>query len=253
MFSFLTKSDALSILQTEIAKRLIERLQLIILQPTTILELNSPLGGFTKQLARRYRKAKILKIESIFQQFPANSVDLVFSNLMFYSREELPKIFAEIKRILQPGGLLFFSMLGPDTLWEFGETLAKLHENVKNPFIDMHDVGDMLTKALFSDPVMDMEKLTFTYSKTPKMILDLKHLIEEIFKINLSDKTLKEQIIAYSETYRDATGTLPATFEIIYGHAWGCAETIKSSKETYIPLNSLKKNASPIKKSFLNS
>lgn len=240
MFSLFKKSDALNELQSEIAKRLLERLDLILLQPATVLEITSALASPNKQLQRRYKNAKIITAGPIFQQLPAQSVDFVFSNLMFYSRDELPKIFEEIKRILKPEGLFFFSMLGPDTLWELGGILAKYHQELQNPFLDMHDIGDMLTKARFSDPVMDMEKLTFTYRKTSKVLTDLKSLAEKIFPGNLPDKT---QIVTEYETYRDGEGLLPATFEIIYGHAWGSAETIKGSKEIYIPVSSLKKNA----------
>lgn len=248
MFPF-QKSDALEILRSEIAKRLIERSGLILMQPVKIVEITSKLTNHTKptkQLQRRYSKAKILKVDNIFQQLPAHSVDLVFSNLMFYPRDELLTIFAEIKRILRPEGLLFFSILGPDTLHEFRESLTTTtKEPVTYPFIDMHDVGDMLTKAHFNDPVMDMEKLTFTYSKTSKLLPDLKNFIQHIYSITLTDQAQQQQITACYETFRDTQGLLPATIEVIYGHAWGSIEQIKNANETIIPLNSIKKMPNP--------
>ena len=72
--------------------------------------------------------------------------------------DELPRAFAEMHRVLAPGGLLMFSTFGPDTLKELRAAYAGTdgHTHV-NRFIDMHDIGDMLVAAGYADPVMDME------------------------------------------------------------------------------------------------
>ena len=82
-----------------------------------------------------------------------------------------------VGRVLRVGGLLSFTTLGPDTLKEIRTSFAGLdrHTHV-NRFIDMHDVGDMLVRAGFANPVMDMEYLTLTYADAGAMMRELKAL-----------------------------------------------------------------------------
>ena len=83
----------------------------------------------------------------------------------------------------------------------------------------MHDVGDMLVSAGFSDPVMDMEMLTLTYAKPCDLLRDQRHLgVRNALLGHLPWRDWRRVLRAYAGQY--ARTPLPASFEIVYGHAW---------------------------------
>ncbi len=106
---------------------------------------------------------------------PGVCVDLVWSNLMLQWVNDLPRAFAEFRRVLRVGGLLTFTTFGPDTLQELARSFARIdgHTHVSR-FVDMHDLGDMLVQAGFADPVMDREQITVTYPSPAALLAELK-------------------------------------------------------------------------------
>ncbi len=106
---------------------------------------------------------------------PEAGFDLVFSNLMLPWCEDLDAVFAEVARVLKPRGLFSFTTFGPDTLvelraaWRAADEAAHVH-----PFTDMHDLGDGLVRAGFSEPVLDVSRYTLTYPDVDALMRDLK-------------------------------------------------------------------------------
>jgi malonyl-CoA O-methyltransferase len=138
--------------------------------------------------------------------------------------EDLPQVFTEFRHALAVDGLLMFSTFGPDTLKEMRAAFAQVDGNTHvSRFIDMHDIGDMLVQAGFSDPVMDMEIITLTYDELEHAMHDLKaigaHNATQGRPRGLTGKTRWQRVRAAYERYR-REGKLPATFEVVYGHAW---------------------------------
>lgn len=154
---------------------------------------------------------------------PAN-VDLLWSNLMLQWVADVPRAFAEARRVLAVGGLFTFTTFGPDTLRELARAFAAVdgHTHVSR-FVDMHDLGDLLVEAGFAGPVMDMETITVTYP-TPRA------LMAELKALGATNQTLGRPrgltgrgrharlVAALASLERD--GRIPATFEVVYGHAW---------------------------------
>ena len=147
------------------------------------------------------------------------SIDFVFSNgfLQYFSYPQ--NILGEIFRVLKPNGLLLFTTFGPDTLKELRHAFQTLHLQYPiQSFSDMHDLGDLLVKTGFQDPVIDTETLTLTYKNLTKLADDL--LQTECHLISVSDPLTKTY-----ETLYGTDGVLPATFEIIYGLGFVAAKT----------------------------
>ncbi|RTL01005.1 MAG: malonyl-[acyl-carrier protein] O-methyltransferase BioC, partial [Neisseriaceae bacterium] len=134
------------------------------------------------------------------------------------------KAFTELARVLRPDGLLMFSTLGPDTLKELRQAFsgADGYAHV-NRFIDMHDIGDALVHNGFAEPVMDMEYITLTYESVKAVMLDLKAIgAQQVLdgrNPGLMGKSRWQKVLDNYERLRQA-GRLPATYEIVYGHAW---------------------------------
>lgn len=161
-----------------------------------------------------------------------NSIDLVWSSLALQWVDDLESAFRGVHRVLKPGGLFLFASFGPDTLKELraasGGIDAQPHVN---SFIDMHDVGDALVHAGFSHPVMEMEHLTLTYEELIGLMRDLKaigaHTVkqdaEQRAARGLMGKAAWRRLTENYERFR-REGRLPATYEVVYGHAWAGAK-----------------------------
>jgi malonyl-CoA O-methyltransferase len=150
------------------------------------------------------------------------ALGLIWSNLMLHWLEDPLPAFREMHRALDVGGLLMFSTFGPDTLKELRSCFTDGYEHTHR-FIDMHDYGDMLVGCGFADPVMDVEVLTMTYPGVDDLFSDLRRngascAMQERRRGLMGRKTWQAARAAYEKLLKD--GRLPATFEIVYGHAW---------------------------------
>ena len=153
----------------------------------------------------------------------AESVDFAISSLTLQWCD--PQLVAnEMARVLRPEGLFMFTTFGPDTLKELRHAFRAVDDKPHvNTFVDMHDIGDMLSGAGFQDPVMDCEIITITYSELKTLMRELKgigaHNVLPDRQTGLMGKTRWQQLANSYEQFR-VNDKLPATYEVIYGHAW---------------------------------
>jgi malonyl-CoA O-methyltransferase len=148
---------------------------------------------------------------------------------------DLTSVFAEIQRVLRPGGLLMFSTLGPDTLQELRQSWAAVdnypHINV---FLDMHDVAEAMFTAGLADPVLDSDRHTLQYPDLVSMMRDLQQLgarnVNHGRRRGLTGKNTLKKVTHASEQFR-INGQLPATYEVIYGHAWAGENSLQMTED----------------------
>lgn len=244
-------------LAREVARRMDERLDYIRLEPKRIVDLGCGPGADLPRLAERYpgipRIAidvspamlaqargeaglfkRLLRLGKAAEATPicadatalplkSSSVSLVWSNLMLqWQHDPLPAL-KEAHRVLEIGGMVMFSTLGPDTLKELRAALPTSDAEHLHRFIDMHDIGDAMVKAGFADPVMDMDMINLTYASFD----DLLRALRASGSANASKRRprglvgkahwhiLREN---YDRLKKD--GRLPVTIEVVYGHAW---------------------------------
>ena len=240
--------ESCAVLQKEVCDRMLERLDLVTLQPRVILDCGSGTGWGVRGLMNRYRKASLIALDLSLPMLQHSrrkgtwlrkpgllcadaesipladaSVDMVFSNLMLQWCHA-PRVFDEFKRILKPGGLLMFSTFGPDTLRELKQSWASVDNDVHvNNFADMHDLGDALLQSGLAEPVMDMDLITLTYKEATNVMKDLKAIgantiMQRKNKGLITPKKLQKVIEAY-EVFRMGA-LIPASFEVVFGHAW---------------------------------
>ena len=244
--------EAAAGLQARVSAELLERLGAFDFVPQVVLDLGAGTGRVTRELKRRYRSALVIALDlapgmlrearrhsSFWRRFErlcadaqrlplrSASVDLVFSSLMLQWCEPLDEALAEVRRVLRPGGFFAFSTFGPDTLRELRAAWAEADERSHvNRFIDMHDVGDALARAGFAEPVLDVDRIELGYADALSLMRDLKTIGAHNVTAGrprtlLGRAKLKRMSDAY-ETFRRG-GSLPATYEVIYGASWGAA------------------------------
>lgn len=247
-----TQYDGAAILQKTVREEMLSRLALMTIQPEQILDIGCGTGHGSIALQQYYPKAQVFSLDiamrmlkethknqpfkqKLFKKkrlicadaemLPSQSdaIDFVWSNLAIQWCNDLDQVFAEIKRVMRPNGLLMFSTFGPDTLKELRVASGSDHTHVSR-FIDMHDIGDALTRAGFSAPVLDVVRYTLTYDDVIAVMKDLKTIgaanaTAGRAKGLMGQGFIKHMTAAY-EQFRQQDGKLPATFEVVYGHAW---------------------------------
>jgi len=244
--------ESSAVLQRNVCKELLQRLDLTSIKPSVILDVGCGTGWGTQDLLKKYKKAKVISLDlspemlkqtkskggwlrkptllcADAEEIPLEdeSVDLIFSSLMLQWCD-YKKVFAEFKRLLKPDGLLMFSTFGPDTLKELKKSWEQVdsHAHV-NDFTDMHDLGDELIQAGLAEPVMDMDLLTLTYQDVMSVMVDLKSIgantilknQKKVAEHGLVTPGKLKKVISHYEQYRKQ-GLIPASYEVVYGHAW---------------------------------
>lgn len=246
-------------LAREIDRRMQERLDYVSLQPGRIVDLGCSRGGSFTGLTARYpaaelvgvdlvpamlatpdsattgwrrwlglgRQAGALRLAAEASRVPLASgcASLLWSNLLLHWLDDPLPTFAEAHRLLAVNGLLMFSTFGPDTLKELRSAFADGCDHTQR-FIDMHDLGDMLVGCGFADPVLDMEVITLTYSDLDALFADLRAAGATCAMISRRRGLSGRRGWATARTAYEAmrqAGKLPATFEVVYGHAWKMA------------------------------
>jgi malonyl-CoA O-methyltransferase len=242
--------DATAVLQARVRTELLDRLEVVRLEPAVVLDLGAGTGHGSLALKRRYRGGQVVALDvapgmlqeagrrqTLLRRFrrvcadaaalPLRkaSADLVFSNLMLQWCNDPDAVFRECRRVLKPGGVLTFTTFGPDTLVELRRAWAAAgdgHTHV-NRFIDMHDLGDALVRSGLAEPVLDVERYTLTYATVRDLMRDLKaigaHNANAGRPRGLTGKAAFARMTAEYETHR-REGRLPATYEVVFGQAW---------------------------------
>ena len=250
--------DAAAVMQKLVREEMLSRLDLVNLKPQRILDAGCGTGHASQSLLKKYPDAHVISLDfamrmlqktralngSVGQRLKrliglnqqsylcadlerlplaANSVDMFWSNLAIQWSNNLDAVFADIHRVLRTDGLLMFSTLGPDTLKEL-RAASSMDGNVHvNRFLDMHDIGDALVRAGFADPVLDVERVVLTYDDVIGVMRDLKsigaHNATDGRVRGLQGRKFLQNLTQQYEQFRKQ-GKLPATFEVIYGHAW---------------------------------
>ncbi len=243
--------DVAAVLQKLVREEMLSRLDLVKIKPQAILDAGCGTGHGSFGLQSRFTHANVYSLDialgmlqKTYAQQPilrkifgnkklicadieslpiaSESMGLVWSNLALQWCNDLDNAFSEVTRVLQPDGLFMFSTFGPDTLKELRAASNNGHTHVSR-FIDMHDIGDALTRAGFSAPVLDVERHTLTYDDIKSVMKDLKaigaHNATNGRARGLLGKGFLQNLSDNYEKFR-TDGKLPATFEVIYGHAW---------------------------------
>lgn len=264
--------DRHGFLHGEARQRLLEQLQWVALEPAAVLDLGCGTGAALAGLAARFPRARLLALDRARPMLAAArsagrlappvtplcadaaqlplataSLGLVWSSLLLAYCPDPRPVLAEARRVLTAPGLFSFCTLGPGTLaeWRAAWQAADGHVHFLPP-PDMHDLGDLLVAAGFSEPVLNTEVLTVTYAETGDLVRDLRAAgaLNASRRRNpgLTGRAAAARLAAALHGGRGADGRFAITVELVFGQAWA-AETRRSAggPVAEIPLSAVRR------------
>lgn len=246
----LAAAEAPSWLHQEVARRMAERLSLIRLIPGQVLDWSLDAGPPAAGLRAAYPKAVLQQVQGVgasgapapwwkrwlgaapaalaAQAVAPGSAGLVWSNMALQFENDPPALFAAWRRALGADGFVMFSTLGPGSLPELRAVYAAEGWGAPHvPFVDMHDLGDMLVQAGFADPVMDQETLTLTYGSAEQLLAELRSWGGNAVpgRLNgLRGRAWRDRLLQALRARADGQGRMALTLELVYGHAFQAPE-----------------------------
>lgn len=264
-------------LPREIERRLLDRLDLIRLAPSRIVDIGCGAGRARAPLQARYPQAQWIGVDLSERMLASgmtarglgerlrawrgpgsarlcadaaalplagDSVELLVSSLMLHWHPAPHTLFPEFRRVLRADGLLLFSCFGPDTLKEVRAACAAALPRARPlPFVDMHDFGDMLVASGFSTPVMDVETLRVTFADARALLRELRALGASPLDARapgLPSGAQARALLSALDARRDADGRIAVTVEVAYGHAWKPQASATRDGITAIPVDALR-------------
>jgi malonyl-CoA O-methyltransferase len=238
-------------LQREVQARLFDSLDYYEGKPARVLDIGCGTARGTAALKKRWPKAEVIALDASLPMlrqarrhtgwlrplarvcadacrlpFPDRSVDVVYSNLCMQWCDTPRTVFSEFARVLQPGGFLVVSTLGPDTLMELRQAWAVVDDVQPHVsrFFDIRDIGDAALAAGLKDPVLDTDRITLHYPDVRALLADLKGLgatnADAARARGLTGKGHFKAMLEAYESHRHE-GRIPATYEVVTVHGWG--------------------------------
>ncbi len=142
------------------------------------------------------------------QPEPERRVDLAVVNVPDAAHHDLVALFADCKRVLNDSGVLLAAVLGTGTF--NGPTAEAPSSGVH----DMRDLGDMLARQGYMNPVVDAERVAMSRESAADLIRQL---------ADMGCLTLSESAVTHLSAPRhpvaEASGQ-QAQIEVIYAIAW---------------------------------
>lgn len=236
--------DSAAHLQREIGVKLLTRLERWQGEPATILDLGCGTGYFFPALQKRYPQAQYIGLDlasgmvdyarkrcaddcvwlvADAEALPlaSESVDLVFSSLAVQWCARPEHLFAELARVLRPGGCCVFTSLGPDTLCELRAAWAAVdsHQHV-NTFLPIAALAAAAGRTPGIVVTLERQALCMTYTRVRDLLHELKalgaHNMNRSRQPGLTSRRALQVMLQAYEVWR-TEGVLPATYDVIFG------------------------------------
>jgi malonyl-CoA O-methyltransferase len=236
--------DTVAHLQREVGEQLLMRLDNSEPVPARVLDLGCGTGHFRPALRQRYPQAQYVGLdiaagmvdrarnhcrdESIWlvadaeaMPLASESIDLVFSSLAVQWCLRPEQVFAELARILKPGGKCVFTTLGPKTLWELRESWAAVdtYQHV-NTFLPASGLQRAASRTPGITLHLESQLMRLDYAGVRELLDELKglgaHNLNRGRPAGLGSRRALLGMLQSYERHR-SQGVLPATYEVIYG------------------------------------
>lgn len=262
-------------LHTEVARRMADRLSIVRRRPAVVLDWGAQLGAGHALLAAAYPEARLVSVltaptpddQSAARRsrpawswrrwgggsvaaasppdLPDGGAGLVWSNMQLHFAADPAAEFGLWLRTLAVDGFLMFSTLGPGTLAQLRELYRRAGWPAPMaPLMDMHDLGDLLVRQGYADPVMDQETLSLNWPSAAALRVELRGLGGNVapdrypgLRTPRWQQQLDRRLTA--ELAGAAGPRLQLEVEVVYGHAFKAAPR-RGTQETRVPVEQLR-------------
>ncbi len=158
--------------------------------------------------------------------------DLVISTLLLHAMNDPVGQLIQMRRALEPDGLMLAALFGGRTLVELRASLAEAEAELEGglslrvaPMAEIRDLGALLQRAGYAMPVADAEKLTVSYATPLQLMRELRAMGETNIaaarrRQPMRRATLMRAAEIYAEHYGTPEGRVRATFEIVFLTGW---------------------------------
>jgi SAM-dependent methyltransferase len=187
------------------------------------------------ELARGATPALVADEEAL--PFASESFDLVVSALSLQFANDLPGVFAQVRRLLAPDGLFLAALVGGQTLSELRFCLAQAQDEIEGgasprvaPLADLRDLGGLLQRAGLALPVSDCDAFIVRYANAFALMRDLRAMGATNILAAGARQPLRRDVALraaelYAEKFSDSDGRIRASFEIVWTSGWAPHES----------------------------
>jgi len=250
------RSRTVDYVRDEVANRMIERFIDVKRKFSSVLDLGSGPGHFSKLLELdRTQKVTMLDLskhtverdpdsefevqverrvvdeEKLLDAIPRNSQEAIVSCLSLHWVNDLPGVLVQIKEALKPDGVFIGALLGGDSLFELRTSLQLAEVEREggisphvSPMADPRDISNLMSRAGFTLLTVDVDEVSIAYPSMWELLDDLRDMGENNAIIGrrhlLHRDTLAAASAIYKELHGHEDGTVPATFQVIYLIGW---------------------------------
>jgi SAM-dependent methyltransferase len=247
-------SEPADFLLRHVADDLVDRLAAVERRFTVAADIGTPLPLLAERLAGAGQVDLVVRLDRLpptgpggpvvdivgdeeALPFRAGILDLAVSALALQFVNDLPGVFAQIRRALKPDGLFLATFLGGETLSELGEAFALAEAELTGgasprvaPFAELRAVGALLQRAGFALPVIDQDRLTVRYADALGLMRDLRAMGAASVLVERSRRPLRRDVLMravriYGERFADPDGRVRATFDLISLSGWAPDES----------------------------
>lgn len=142
---------------------------------------------------------------------PENSADMLWANLNLLWSPHVAATLENWANALQPNGMLFFTHFGADSVPEIRQCLSLS----SHALTEMHDLGDMLLRCGFYDPIVDTATVVLDYQDWAMLQHDLR-FIGIWGALNVGDEAAAWHTLQQAW---QAGNLRQISLEILHGHA----------------------------------
>jgi malonyl-CoA O-methyltransferase len=178
-------------------------------------------------------------------ELPAGAAQLLWSTMLLHTVAEPQGLLAAWHRALAVDGFVMFCTLGPGTLQSLSALYAAQGWPAPlAPLVDMHDLGDMLVRAGFADPVMDQETVRLTWADAGAALAELRSLgLNASLQrpAGLRTPRWRQRLLQALQQGACHDGRITLEFELVYGHAFKPPPRARLAAETTVALEDLRR------------
>lgn len=189
--------------------------------PRMNLILSDIAHGMSRKVAVDYPHLPVVDADAACLPFADASFDLICSSSVYQWVDNLPRAFAELHRVLRPGGRIILALFGEQTLFELRQSHAAALENRQSHSQDFPDLDQLqaVTRPLLSVETLHSALEVEWHDTVPALLRSLKAIGAQNASRQRprglgSRRTMQRMCDSYRQVYAQK-GKIPATYEVI--------------------------------------